>query len=128
MAALRFVLQVNGDIEWQEVEGWSGNEPCAPTVHFSAAKTDEIAWGDRTHGSFMTKALATSAGKTLSLSELLIYVRYKVNEYLEEAKRRDPHIARESATQTPQIYSSIRLPLDDPRELATLMGFSSVNN
>ncbi|KAG8710730.1 hypothetical protein FRC08_016788 [Ceratobasidium sp. 394] len=114
--ALRYVLCIEGDIaEWKEVAGWSGSEPCAPTIHIAGSKENELVYEGSQTGGFFTEALTESRAKMLTLPDLLRAVRSKVNRSLDAAKLKGA-IERDK-TQTPQIFSSVKLSLEDTHAL-----------
>jgi len=113
---LQFVLCIEGDTaEWKEVAGWSAGEPCAPTIHFAGSKENESAYEGSQTGGFFTEALTKPRDKMLTLPALLGVFRSEVNKSLDAAKQKGA-IDRDK-TQTPQIFSSVKLSLEDTHAL-----------
>ncbi|KAG8771268.1 hypothetical protein FRC12_003716 [Ceratobasidium sp. 428] len=118
---LRFVLHIEGDrAEWQELaDEWSGNELCSPTVHLSGSRWDELAHEHVRTGGFFTQALTEHRDKLLTLPNLLRAIRSGVQDFLDAGKRGGAIKAYH--TQTPEIFSSVKLSLEDTHALIGFM-------
>lgn len=121
---IRYVLVVDGPApEWVETNAWKYQHAAnpaydgPPALHFSACTEHESAWGSSGSGGYKTKALTSLRSKDLTLPELLIRIRADVKDRLSKAAD-----APESRVQTPQIYASHKLPLNEPRVLKRFYG------
>ncbi|QRW13608.1 ICE-like protease (caspase) p20 domain protein [Ceratobasidium sp. AG-Ba] len=111
--SLQFVLYVDDEkVEWRTARGWSGKQQPSPVIHFAGATEDEMVYEKDNLGGFFTKALSEHPGN-LSLPGMLRAIRSQVNRLLEDAKKTAPGVAAADDTQTPQIFSSTKLSLED---------------
>ncbi|KAG8759455.1 hypothetical protein FRC12_009755 [Ceratobasidium sp. 428] len=117
---LQFVLYIDGNrAEWREVDGWLG-DVCSstPTVHFAGSQTNESVYEHTTNGGFFTQALTKHRDEALALPNLLRIIRSEVNVFVDAAKRGGA--IEDYKTQTPQIFSSVKLNLEDTHALINL--------
>ncbi|CAE6480487.1 unnamed protein product [Rhizoctonia solani] len=101
--------------EWIETEGTSGsdtgpNKLASPMIHLAGSTRDEQVMETGRIGGYFTDGLSKIGTK--KLPELLAELRAEVNVHLEQAKSYPGFTV--DARQTPQIYSSSKLSLDDP--------------
>ncbi|KAG8713628.1 hypothetical protein FRC09_018500 [Ceratobasidium sp. 395] len=117
---LQFVLYIDGSrAEWREVDGWLG-DVCSstPTVHFAGSQTNESVYEHTANGGFFTQALTKHRDEALALPNLLRIIRSEVNVFIDAAKWGGA--IEDYKTQTPQIFSSVKLNLEDTHALINL--------
>lgn len=125
---LRYMLHIDGtSAKWVETPEWVAHkDKCAvyaiahgaPTLHFAGSTHEEEVYEGRSSGGFFTKALVGTWGQSLTLPNLLRASRNSVNDSLDIAKE-SPGFDKD-ARQTPQVYSSIDLNLEDTQVLAKI--------
>jgi len=123
--SLRFVLTLEGnEAKWAETPEWSTHK-CAepsrahdtPTIHFAGSTGAELVYEGGKSGGFFTNALVSALEQTLTLPNQLLAIRACVNNQLGKAGKASNQFLPSTA-QTPQIFSSVELSLDDPQVLA----------
>ncbi|QRV99124.1 ICE-like protease (caspase) p20 domain protein [Ceratobasidium sp. AG-Ba] len=119
-----FFLDIEGEVpEWKETPDWSPGShtiSSAPIIHFAGSTEDQPVFeGDQT-GGFFTYAIKEEWDNSLTLPEQLKAIRECVHKSVEEAKK-EGQISPESS-QTPQVFSSVRLDLHTTHTLIKLRG------
>ncbi|KAJ1301351.1 hypothetical protein OPQ81_003750 [Rhizoctonia solani] len=127
---LRYVLEVNPEghcIGWKETEEWSHGSRAgpewshpitSPMLHLAGSAERENVYETERTGGYFTDVLTKT--EPMPLPELLVALRTGVNRHLAKAKRHEKRPIASDATQTPQVYSSLKLPLDDPGVLTKI--------
>ncbi|KAG9121087.1 hypothetical protein FRC07_003099 [Ceratobasidium sp. 392] len=93
-------------------------------IHFAGSTEDEFVYERVQTGGFFTQALAELQHERLTLPSLLRAIRSKVNASLDTAKS-DNAIERDKI-QTPQIFSSTKLGLEDTQALVKFQRYQLV--
>ncbi|QRV85032.1 ICE-like protease (caspase) p20 domain protein [Ceratobasidium sp. AG-Ba] len=121
---LQFFLDIEGEEpEWKETPNWRAGRrtiSSTPIIHFAGSTEDQPVFEGDQMGGFFTYAIKEEWDNSLTLPEQLKAIRECVHKSVEEAKK-EGQISPESS-QTPQLFSSVRLDLDTTHTLIKLRG------
>ncbi|CAE6458042.1 unnamed protein product [Rhizoctonia solani] len=123
MYGLEFFLkeEQDGTVAWHQTDEWNKEQRTAiasPMLHIAGSLREQKVYETGRSGGYVTEGLAGVDVKSMTLPQVLRHLRRHVDYHIEAVNRRLR--GGFSAKQTPQIYSSYKWPLDDPRILSTI--------
>ncbi|CAE6494478.1 unnamed protein product [Rhizoctonia solani] len=117
---LQFQLILDGDrYLWWETNEWSEDNKLgrkyritSPMLHVAASLEWQSAYETDKRGGYLTNSLGAAEPRTLP--QLLLHLRQGVDGHMKDAKIHPRSPLAQELTQFPQIFSTYKLPLDDP--------------
>ncbi|GAB1526251.1 hypothetical protein RhiTH_009418 [Rhizoctonia solani] len=114
---LKFVLNLgqDGSASWHKTDQcqW-GEEIASPMLHIAGSLREEQVYETRNAGGYLTESLANLKAEPMSLPQILLHLRERVDHHLSIAKEHPKYSGKlKGAKQVPQ-------PLDDPEILSKI--------